>query len=329
MNTTSRPLGASPVSVGPLGLGCWPLAGMTREGVSREVAVATVRAAIDAGVTHLDTAYCYGEHGESEQAVCEAVGGGRDAVVIAGKCGIHWEPDPAGSPPRRQVTDGRPERLRAEVEESLRRLGTDRLDLLYLHAPDPAVPIEDSAGELRRLLDAGKARAIGLSNASAKNLARFAAECPLAACQMQFNMLQREIEAEVLPWCVAHGVAVVAYWPLMKGLLAGRMRRGQVFPMSDSRHKYPIFKGVEFERTLDFVDALRPVAERLGHPLANVVLAWTAEQPGITSVLFGATSPDQASDNAGALCCDLDTAARDAIQAAIEARGPVAGRRPA
>ena len=128
---------------------------------------------------------------------------------------------------------------------------------------------------------------------------------------------------------MAHGVAVVAYWPLMKGLLAGRMRRGQVFPMSDSRHKYPIFKGVEFERTLDFVDALRPVAERLGHPLANVVLAWTAEQPGITSVLFGATSPDQASDNAGALCCDLDAASRDAIQAAIEARGPVAGRRPA
>ena len=146
---------------------------------------------------------------------------------------------------------------------------------------------------------------------------------------MQFNMLQREIEAEVLPWCVAHGVAVVAYWPLMKGLLAGRMRRGQVFPMSDSRHKYPIFKGVEFERTLDFVDALRPVAERLGHPLANVVLAWTAEQPGITSVLFGATSPDQASDNAGALRCDLDAAARDAIQAAIQARGPVAGRQPA
>ena len=130
MNTTSRPLGASPVSVGPLGLGCWPLAGMTREGVSREVAVATVRAAIDAGVTHLDTAYCYGEHGESEQAVCEAVGGGRDAVVIASKCGIHWEPDPAGSPPRRQVTDGRPERLRAEVEA---RIALGEQSLLFLN----------------------------------------------------------------------------------------------------------------------------------------------------------------------------------------------------
>jgi len=328
MDTTPRSLGSSPVLAGPLGLGCWPLAGMTRDGVSREAAVATVKAAIDSGITHLDTAYCYGEHGESERAIREGVSGRRDAVVLAGKCGIHWEPDSSKSPPRRQVVDGRPERIRAEVDESLARLGTDRLDLLYLHAPDPAVPIEDSAGELRRLLEVGKARAIGLSNASATNLARFTAVCPLAACQMQFNMLQREIEAEVLPWCVAHGVAMVVYWPLMKGLLAGRMRRGQTFPTSDSRHKYPIFNGAEFARNLDFVDSLRPVATRLGCELPDLVLAWTADQPGITSVLFGATSPEQVRENVRALQCDLDDDARNAIHAAILARGPVAGRQP-
>jgi aryl-alcohol dehydrogenase-like predicted oxidoreductase len=328
MDTAPRRLGSSSVEVGPLGLGCWPLAGMTRDGVTREAAVATVRAAIDAGVTHLDTAYCYGEHGESERAIREAIAGRRDEVVLAGKCGIHWEPAPAATPPRRQVVDGRPERIRAEVDESLARLGTDRLDLLYLHAPDPAVPIEDSAGELRRILEAGKARTIGLSNASVDNLARFAAVCPLAACQMPFNMLQRDIEAEVLPWCVAHGVSLVAYWPLMKGLLAGRMRRGQTFPVTDSRHKYPIFNGAEFERNLDFVDALRPEADRLGCDLADLVLAWTAEQPGITSVLFGATSPEQVQENARATRCTLDAPARAAIAAAIAARGPVAGRRP-
>jgi aryl-alcohol dehydrogenase-like predicted oxidoreductase len=300
---------------------------MTREGVSREVAVATVRAAIDAGVTHLDTAYCYGEHGESEQAVCEAVGGGRDAVVIAGKCGIHWEQDGSRDPPRRQVLDGRPERIRAEVEESLARLGTDRLDLLYLHAPDPTIPIEESAGELKRLLNAGKARAIGLSNAKLADLERFAAECPLSACQMHFNMLQREIEREILPWCTRNGVAMVAYWPLMKGLLAGRMQKGQVFPPSDSRHKYPMFNGEEFARNLDYVDALRPIANRLAVALPDLVLAWTAEQPGITSVLFGATSPEQVAENARALACDLDDEARQAIAAAITARGPVANRR--
>jgi aryl-alcohol dehydrogenase-like predicted oxidoreductase len=223
--------------------------------------------------------------------------------------------------------DGRPERIRREVEESLRRLGTDRLDLLYLHAPDPTVPIEESAGELQRLMAAGKARAIGLSNASVANLERFAAACPLTACQMQFNMLQRDIEADVLPWCMRRGVAVVAYWPLMKGLLAGKMRRGQEFPADDSRRKYPIFAGAEFARNLDFVDALRPVATRLGCTLTALVLAWTAEQPGITSVLFGATSREQVAENAAALACELDDAARESIRTAIAARGPVAGRR--
>jgi len=328
MDTAPRRLGTSSVFVGPFGLGCWPLAGMTRDGVTRAAAVATVRAAIDGGITHLDTAYCYGEHGESERAIREAIAGRRDDVVLADKCGIHWERDPSRTPPRRQVVDGRPARIRAEVDESLARLGTDRLDLLYLHSPDPALPIEESAGELRRIVEAGKARSIGLSNASVDNLNRFAAVCPLAACQMPFNMLQRDIEADVLPWCIAHDVALVAYWPLMKGMLAGRMRRGQVFPATDSRHKYPIFNGAEFDRTLDFVDALRPVADRLGYDLANLVLAWTAEQPGITSVLFGATSPEQVLENCRALRCTLDAEARATIAAAIAARGPVAGRQP-
>ncbi|MFM8735946.1 MAG: aldo/keto reductase [Pirellulales bacterium] len=331
MNASARRLGMSPVVVGPLGLGCWPLAGMTREGLTHDAAVDTIRTAIDHGITHLDTAFCYGEHGESERAIRDALAeigaGGRDRVVIAGKCGIHWEPDSTAAPPRRQVIDGRPERIQAEVEESLRRLGTDHLDLLYLHAPDPAVPVEESAGALRRMLESGKARAIGLSNAGVATLERFAATCPLSACQMHFNMLQREIEAEVLPWCRGHDVALVAYWPLMKGLLTGRMRRGQAFPRSDSRHKYPMFNGPEFERNLDFVDALRPVATRLGCALTSLVLAWTAEQPGITSVLSGATSPEQVKDNVRTLSCHLDDAARHDIRMAIAARGPVAGGR--
>lgn len=327
MDITPRPLGTAPISIGPLGLGCWPLAGMTREGITPEAALATVRAALDAGIAHFDTAYCYGQHGESERAIRAAVGGERDRVVIAGKCGIHWEHDAGKTPPRRQVVDGRPERIRAQVAESLARLDTDHLDLLYLHAPDPAIPIEESAGELRRMLEAGKTRAIGLSNASATLLARFAAECPLHACQMHFNMLQREIEAEVLPWCQARGVAMVVYWPLMKGLLAGTMERDRVFPPSDSRGKYPMFQGDEFARNLDFVDMLRPIAGRLGCALPDLVLAWTAEQPGITGVLFGATSADQVRDNARALACDLDNEARTAIRAAIVARGRVASGR--
>jgi len=213
------------------------------------------------------------------------------------------------------------------VEESLSRLGTDRLDLLYLHAPDPTIPIEESAGALRGLLEAGKALAIGGSNMTVGQLERFAAVCPLAACQMPYNMLQRGIEDAVLPWCRSNQVAMVVYWPLMKGLLAGKMRRDSVFSPHDSRHKYPMFNGAEFERNLDFVDALRPIAARLECDLPDLVLAWTAEQDGITSVLFGATAPTQVHANARALACDLDDEARAAIRLEIANRGPVAGRK--
>jgi len=323
MTPPRRRVGETDVEIGAFGLGCWPLAGMTREGITPEAAVATVRAAIDAGIDHLDTAYCYGEHGESETAIAAALAGrGRDGLVIATKCGIHWEPG------RKQRVDGRPERLRHEVEESLRRLGTDRVDLLYLHAPDPTHPIESSAEELARLLAAGKTRAVGVSNASLDQLVRFAAACPIAACQMHYNMLQRDIEAEILPWCRSHGVSMFVYWPLMKGLLAGDMPRSRRFPATDSRHKYPMFNGEEFQRNLDFVDALRPIAARLDSPLPDLVLAWTAEQPGITCVLSGATTPLQAAANARAIACTLDDEARAAITEAIGRRGPVAGRRP-
>jgi len=323
MDTSYRPLGRTDVRVGPLALGCWPLAGMTREGITPAAATATVAAALDAGIVHLDTAYCYGAEGESERAIAAAIRGRRrDAAVIAGKCGIHWEPG------RKQCVDGRPQRIRVEVGESLARLGTDHLDLLYLHAPDPAVPVEESAAELGRLMAEGKTRAVGVSNVTLEQLRRFASACQPAACQMHFNMLQREITADVLPWCRDHDVSMVVYWPLMKGLLAGGMPRDKVFPPTDSRHKYPMFNGEEFQRNLDFVDGIRPAATRLGCGLADLVLAWTAEQPGITCVLFGATSPEQVRDNCNALACTLDDEARLTIARAIEARGPVASRRP-
>lgn len=306
----------------PLGLGCWPLAGMTREGVTRDAAVRTVAAALDAGVSHLDTAYCYGEGGESEKAIAAAIAGrARDRVFLAGKCGIHWE---AG---RTQKVDGRPARLRQEVDESLRRLGTDHVDLLYLHAPDPGVPIEESAAALSRLLHEGKTRAVGCSNVSLDQLKRFASACPTSACQMPYNMLQRELEDRFLPWCQAQHIGVVVYWPLMKGLLAGTMARDRQFPSSDSRHKYPMFQGEEFQRNLDFVDRLRTVAERLSASVSSLVLAWTMERPGIASVLFGATNPEQVAANVTAKQCVLDPAAREAIDDAFRERGPVAGRR--
>jgi len=304
-----------------LALGCWPLAGMTRPGVTRQAAIETVAAAIDHGITHLDTAYCYGENGESEKAIAQAAQGRRNEVTIASKCGIHWQ---AG---KKQTVDGRPETIIREAKESLLRLQTDTIDLLYLHTPDPKIPIKESAGALRRLLDEGVVRAVGLSNGNVEECKLFAETCPLTACQRHFNMLQQEIRPALLPYCKSEQIAMVTYWPLIKGLLTGRMERNQVFLKTDSRHKYLMFHGEEFQKNLDFVDTIRSLATQQNMDLVSLVLAWTMAQEGITTVLFGATSAKQVAANAKALNCRLDGSIIQAINDAIQQRGLVLGSR--
>ncbi|MDP6676627.1 MAG: aldo/keto reductase [Pirellulales bacterium] len=304
-----------------LALGCWPLAGMTRPGVTRQAAIETVAAAIDHGITHLDTAYCYGENGESEKAIAQAAQGRRNEVTIASKCGIHWQ---AG---KKQTVDGRPETIIREAKESLLRLQADTIDLLYLHTPDPKIPIKESAGALRRLLDEGVVRAVGLSNGNVEECKLFAETCPLTACQRHFNMLQQEIRPALLPYCKSEQIAMVTYWPLIKGLLTGRMERNQVFQKTDSRHKYLMFHGEEFQKNLDFVDTIRSLATQQNMDLVSLVLAWTMAQEGITTVLFGATSAKQVAANAKALNCRLDGSIIQAINDAINQRGLVLGSR--
>lgn len=304
-----------------LALGCWPLAGMTRPGVTRQAAIETVAAAIDHGITHLDTAYCYGENGESEKAIAQAAQGRRNEVTIASKCGIHWQ---AG---KKQTVDGRPETIIREAKESLLRLQADTIDLLYLHTPDPKIPIKESAGALRRLLDEGVVRAVGLSNGNVEECKLFAETCPLTACQRHFNMLQQEIRPALLPYCKSEQIAMVTYWPLIKGLLTGRMERNQVFQKTDSRHKYLMFHGEEFQKNLDFVDTIRSLATQQNMDLVSLVLAWTMAQEGITTVLFGATSAKQVAANAKALNCRLDGSIIQAINDAIQQRGLVLGSR--
>ena len=309
------------ITLPSLALGCWPLAGMTRVGVTRQAAIETVAAAIDHGITHLDTAYCYGENGESEKAIAQAIKGRQNEVTIASKCGIHWQ---AG---KKQAVDGQPETIIREVKESLVRLQLDKIDLLYLHTPDPNIPIQESAGALRRLLDEGIVGAVGLSNGNVEECQLFAEICPLTACQRHFNMLQQEIRPVLLPYCQSKRIAMVAYWPLMKGLLTGRMTRDQVFSHTDSRHKYLMFQGEEFQKNLDFVDAIQSLAAQQNRSLVSLVLAWTMAQKGITTVLFGATSAKQVATNAQALACHLDDSTIFAINEAIQQRGPILGSR--
>lgn len=317
-----RPLGQTGMFISPVALGCWPIAGMTSAGVSDRDSLATIAACFDLGINFLDTAYCYGRHGESERLIAQALAGRRDEMVIATKGGVHWGAE------GQQIVDGRPETLRHECEESLRRLNTDRVELLYLHAPDPRTPLAESAGALADLLRAGKTRSVGVSNVSLDQLREFAAACPLSAVQPPYNMLQRDIEQDVIPWCMEQGVSVIIYWPLLKGLLAGKLARDTVFPPTDSRSRYPMFHGDEWEKNQALVDRLRPIAAESGHTVAELVIQWTIAQPGITAALCGAKRPDQIRENAGGMGWRLTYDQSAAIERALAERGKAKIRQP-
>jgi aryl-alcohol dehydrogenase-like predicted oxidoreductase len=316
-----RRLGTSDLEVSAVAMGCWPIAGITSVGVTEADSLRTLAAALDAGINFFDSAYCYGYDGESERMIARALGHRRDEIVIATKCGIHWGPD------RTQQRDARPETIRRQCDQSLQRLGTDRIDLYYLHAPDPDTPVADSAGALDELRHSGKVKAVGVSNFhDVAMYEQFQAVCPITAAQPHYNMLQREIEADRLPWCIEHDVSVVVYWPLMKGFLAGKLQRNHRWDPRDGRQKYPIFQGEQWTKTHDFVDALRSIAADVGCTVAQLVVAWTIQRPGITTALCGAKRPDQIRETAAAMTITLSDDVVRAIDRAIAQRGEVNSR---
>jgi len=315
-----RKLGQTDICVSPVAMGVWPISGMTSLNVNDADSLATLRAAMDAGVNFFDSAYCYGANGESSRLIARALGAQRDEVVIATKCGLHWNED------RKMTHDARLETLKRECEEELRRLETDRVELLYLHAPDPDVPVEESAGALKELLDQGKARSIGVSNFSVEQMAAFHAVCPITAAQPPYNMIMRGIEADVIPWCRDNGVSVCPYWPLMKGLLAGKLSRDHVFDSKDGRAKYPMFQGEEWLKNQDLVDELREIAGEIGKSVSQVAINWTIHQPGITSALCGAKRAMQIEESAGAMGWELTAEQQAKIDAALERRGEPVSR---
>lgn len=310
----TRPLGRTGLQVSAVALGCWPIAGVTTLDTNDADSLATIGKALDCGINHLDTAYVYGPQGESERLIARAIADRRDEVVIATKGGVHFE---GGE----MQQDARPETLRAECEESLRRLATDRVELLYLHSPDPKVAIEESAGALRQLQLEGKTLSVGASNCTLEQLQSFHAVCPLAAVQLPYNMLQRGIERKTLPWCRENGISVMNYWPLMKGLLAGKLPKDGKLHPQDSRRKYPMYHGQEWEKNQRFVGCLKQAAALSGHTVAQLVVNWTMRQPGITSVLCGAKRPWQIEETAGAMGWRLSDEQSGLIEQALQDRG--------
>ena len=319
MNQT-RKIGKTELEVSPVAMGCWPIAGMTSLDVNDAQSLATIRAAIDSGVNFFDTAFGYGANGESERllgkAIDERARTQRDEIVIASKAGMHWEKDAQGTLQR--VFDASPARIASQCDESLQRLNVDVIDLYYLHAPDPSVPIQTSAAALALLMEQGKVRCVGVSNLTVEQMEQFETACPISAVQPPYNMLQRDIERDLIPWCQERSISVVNYWPLMKGLLAGKIRRGHQFDPADSRLKYEVFQGAAFDRAQELLDVLDVIAARHQVPVAAVVARWTIHQPGITATLCGAKRPWQIEETALAMTLELDDSEYSAIQAWLD-----------
>ena len=304
-------LGNSSLKTSRIGLGTWAIGGWMWGGTSEAESIATIRAAVDRGITLIDTAPAYG-FGRSEELVGKALaeGGLRDGVQIATKVGLNWRD---GSVYR----DSRPVRIRTEIEDSLRRLRTDVIDLYQVHWPDLETPLAETARTLEDLRRAGKIRAIGVSNYSPAQLDTFRAIAKLDAVQSPYNLFEREIDADVLPYARHTRLTVLSYGALCRGLLSGRMTATTTFEGDDLRKVDPKFQSPRFQQYLAAVEELRRMArERFGKSVLALALRWVLDQ-GPTIALWGARRPEQLEPLAEVDGWHLDEGTRREIDAIL------------
>ncbi len=286
-----------------------------------ESGLQTIDRALELGVTFLDTAEIYGPH-TNEQLVGRAIAGRRDEVQIATKFGFRLNPD---SPWARSV-DGSPDNVRSAVEGSLQRLGTDHIDLYYQHRIDPGVPIEETVGAMAELVQAGKVRYIGLSEAAPETIRRAHATHPLTAVQMEYSLWTRDAEAEVLPTLRELGIGLVAYSPLGRGFLTGAIRSMDDLPDDDWRRNNPRFQEEALQQNIALADQVAEMAEGLGITPAQLALAWVQAKGQDIVSIPGTKSPRRLEENAGAVDVVLSAEDVKALEAALPSGG-VAGTR--
>ena len=271
--------------VSRIGLGTWAFGGWMWGGTDEARSIETIRGAVHGGINLIDTAPVYG-FGRSEEIVGKALEGIRDQAAIATKVALEWPNEEV----RRNASAAR---IRQEVEDSLRRLRTDRIDLYQVHWPDPQVSHEETARELERLRQEGKILAIGVSNYSPEQLEAFRQFANLSTVQPPYNLFERAIEADVLPYAQRHGLVVLAYGALCRGLLSGRMNAQTQFDGDDLRQGDPKFQAPRFAQYLAAVEALTAFArERHGKSVLALAVRWILDQ-GPTIALWGARKPEQ------------------------------------
>jgi aryl-alcohol dehydrogenase-like predicted oxidoreductase len=311
-----RKLGRQGLEVSALGLGCMGMSQHYGVPDDRE-SIATIHRAIDLGVTFLDTAEVYGPF-VNEELLGRALAGKRDGVVLATKFGFRIEGGKSVG------VDSRPERVRGTVEASLRRLGTDRIDLLYQHRVDPAVPIEDVVGAMAALVREGKVRFLGLSEAGERTLRRAHAVHPISALQSEYSLWERNLEPRILPLLRELGIGLVPFSPLGRGFLTGAARRAEEYPEGDYRRRDPRFQGENFDRNLRAAEAVRELGRRRGATPSQIALAWLLAKGDDVVPIPGTKRRTFLEENVGALQVKLgpeDLSALDALLPAGKAAG--------
>ena len=323
-----RTIGASDLRLPVITFGAWATGGWMWGGADRRAAVAAIRAAYDAGITAIDTAPIYGQ-GLSEEVVAEALEGiPRDRVQLLAKFGFRWDLKQGEFGMHTQDRYGRPlevykyagrESVIQECEQSMRRLRTDHIDLLQHHTPDGTTPISETMEAMERLVQQGKVRYIGVSNYTVEQLNEARDHARVVSDQVPYSMLKRAVEQELIPYTAQHGVGIIAYSPLERGLLTGKYRPGHVFAPGDHRTGHKHFRSQNIQRVNAMLNALRPIAADKGCTLGQLVLRWTLDRPGITVLLVGARDARQATENANAMKVMLAPEERRTIDAALEA----------
>jgi aryl-alcohol dehydrogenase-like predicted oxidoreductase len=304
VQTESVDIPGTELRVSRVALGTWAMGGWMWGGTDERAAVATIRSALDQGINLIDTAPVYG-FGVSEEIIGRALGvaGLRARAVVATKVGLEWRDG-------KVYRNATPARIMQEVDDSLRRLRTDYIDIYQVHWPDPLVPIEETAAAMRTLYEQGKIRAIGVSNFSDTQMERFRSVAPLHVLQSPYNLFERAIETRVLPYCRAHNIATLGYGALCRGLLSGRMLPDTTFSGDDLRRIDPKFQPPRFAQYLEAVRRLDELAQRCFHRrVIQLAVRWMLDQ-GISVALWGARRPDQVAAAVGVASWSLNDANR-------------------
>ncbi len=322
-----RKLANTDLELSVITFGSWAAGGWMWGATNRQDAVNAIRAAYNEGVTSIDTAPIYGQ-GTSEEIVGQAIEGiKRDKVQILTKYGMRWDLAKGDFAFKSQDNDGHPidiykyagkESIIKECEDSLRRLKTDYIDLYQIHWPDTTTPMSETFEAVERLIEQGKVRYAGVCNYDDHLLAEADQYISWVSDQIPFSMVNRETEKKTIPWCVQHGKSVLAYSPLERGLLTGKMTPNHKFAPGDHRAHHPFFTAESILRTNAFLEKIRPLAHEKGASLSQLILRWTIDHPGITIALVGARNPEQAVSNAHATHIILKRDEMDFINKQLE-----------